>query len=204
MDKFLMNMAVYPDFAEAMLRKITELCKKHLTNFLKAVGEHIDLIKIGDDLGTQDRLMISPRMYRRMLKPLHADLIETIRAHTKAKIFFHTDGDVFDLIDDFIEIGVDVLNPIQTSAGKMSDLEALKKRYGNNLVFCGAIDTQHILPHGTPEEVRQEVKRVIHILGEDGGYMAASVHTIMNEVPPENVLAMVDAVEEFGYYPLKK
>jgi len=108
------------------------------------------------------------------------------------------------LIDDFIEIGVDVLNPIQTSAGKMSDLEALKKRYGNNLVFCGAIDTQHILPHGTPEEVRQEVKRVIHILGEDGGYMAASVHTIMNEVPPENVLAMVDAVEEFGYYPLKK
>jgi len=75
MDKFLMNMAVYPDFAEAMLRKITELCKKHLTNFLKAVGEHIDLIKIGDDLGTQDRLMISPRMYRRMLKPLHADLI---------------------------------------------------------------------------------------------------------------------------------
>ncbi len=204
MDKFLMNMAVYPDFAEAMLRKITELCKKHLTNFLKAVGEHIDLIKIGDDLGTQDRLMISPRMYRRMLKPLHADLIETIRAHTKAKIFFHTDGDVFDLIDDFIEIGVDVLNPIQTSAGKMSDLEALKKRYGNNLVFCGAIDTQHILPHGTPEDVRQEVKRVIHILGEDGGYMAASVHTIMNEVPPENVLAMVDAVEEFGYYPLKK
>ena len=204
MDKFLMNMAVYPDFAEAMLRKITDLCKKHLTNFLKAVGEHIDLIKIGDDLGTQDRLMISPRMYRRMLKPLHADLIETIRAHTKAKIFFHTDGDVFDLIDDFIEIGVDVLNPIQTSAGKMSDLEALKKCYGNNLVFCGAIDTQHILPHGTPEDVRQEVKRVIHILGEDGGYMAASVHTIMNEVPPENVLAMVDAVEEFGYYPLKK
>ena len=117
-------------------------------------------------------------------------------------MFFHTDGDVFDLIEDFIEIGVDVLNPIQTSAGKMADLEELKRRYGRRLVFCGAIDTQHILPHGTPQEVRQEVRRVIKILGEGGGYMVASVHTVMNEVPPENILAMVDAVEEFGYYPL--
>lgn len=138
-----------------------------------------------------------------MLKPLHAELIQTIREHTKAKVFFHTDGDVFDLIDDFIEIGVDILNPIQTSAGKMSDLEGLKQRYGKSLVFCGAIDTQHVLPHGSPDEVRQEVHRVINLLGEDGGYMVASVHTIMNEVPAENVLAMVDAVEEFGAYPLK-
>lgn len=203
MDKFLMNMAMYPDFAQAMLRRNTELCKQHLVNYLDAIGENIDIIKIGDDLGSQERLMISPKMYRQMLKPLHAELIQTIREHTKAKVFFHTDGDVFDLIDDFIEIGVDILNPIQTSAGKMSDLEGLKHRYGKNLVFCGAIDTQHVLPHGTPEEVRREVHRVINFLGKDGGYMVASVHTIMNEVPAENVLAMVDAVEEFGAYPLK-
>ena len=204
MDKFLMNLAMIPDFAEAMLKKNLELCKQHMGNFLEAIGENIDLIKIGDDLGSQDRLMISPRMYRQMLKPLHADLIQFIKERTKAKVFFHTDGDVFDLIEDFIEIGVDVLNPIQTSAGKMSDLAGLKQRYGSRLVFCGAIDTQHILPKGTPEEVRQEVRRVINILGEGGGYMAASVHTVMNEVPPENILAMVDAVEEFGFYPLKK
>ncbi len=204
MDKFLMNLAMIPDFAEAMLKKNLELCKQHMGNFLKAIGENIDLIKIGDDLGSQDRLMISPRMYRQMLKPLHADLIQFIKEHTKAKVFFHTDGDVFDLIEDFIEIGVDVLNPIQTSAGKMSDLEGLKHRYGSRLVFCGAIDTQHILPKGTPEEVRGEVHRVIDILGDGGGYMVASVHTVMNEVPPENILAMVDAVEEFGYYPLTK
>jgi len=203
MDKFLMNMAMYPDFTQAMLKKNTELCKQHLANFLDAIGENIDIIKIGDDLGSQERLMISPKMYRQMLKPLHAELIQTIREHTKAKVFFHTDGDVFDLIDDFIEIGVDILNPIQTSAGKMSDLEGLKQRYGKSLVFCGAIDTQHVLPHGSPDEVRQEVHRVINLLGEDGGYMVASVHTIMNEVPAENVLAMVDAVEEFGAYPLK-
>lgn len=147
--------------------------------------------------------MISPRMYRRMLKPLHADLIALIKQKTKAKIFFHTDGDVFNLIEDFIEIGVDIINPIQTSAGKMSNLEELKKQYGSRIVFCGAIDTQNILPHGTPEQVRQEVRRVINLLGQDGGYMLATVHTVMNEVPAENVLAMVDAVEEFGHYPLK-
>jgi len=176
--------------------------KQLMENFLTEIGENIDIIKIGDDLGTQDRLMISPKMYRKILKPIHMELIQHIKKYTKAKIFFHTDGDVFDLIDDFIEIGVDILNPIQTSAGKMADLEGLKARYGKNLIFCGAVDTQHILPHGTPEEVRQEMKRVISILGRDGGYMVASVHTIMHEVPPENILAMVDAVEEFGHYPL--
>jgi len=203
MDKFLLNMAMYPDFAEALLRKNLALCKQLMGNFLTEIGENIDIIKIGDDLGTQDRLMISPKMYRKLLKPIHAELIQHIKKFTKAKIFFHTDGDVFDLIDDFIEIGVDILNPIQTSAGKMANLEELKERYGKDLIFCGAVDTQHVLPHGTSEEVRQEMRRVINILGRDGGYMVASVHTIMHEVPPENILAMVDAVEEFGHYPLK-
>lgn len=203
MDTFLLNMAMYPDFAKALLRKITDLCKTLMGHFLEAAGENLDIIKIGDDLGTQEKLMISPRMYRQILKPFHAEFIEFIKARTRAKIFFHTDGDVFDLIEDFVEMGVDILNPIQTSAGKMSDLQGLKERYGKNIVFCGAIDTQHILPSGTPQEVRQEVKRVINILGEGGVYMVASVHTVMNEVPPQNILAMVDAVEEFGYYPLK-
>ncbi len=203
MDKFLLNMAMYPDFAKALLKKNTDLCKTLLGHFLDECGEYIDIIKIGDDLGTQERLLISPRMYRQMLKPLHAEIIELIKQRTKAKIFFHSDGDVFDLIEDFIEIGVDILNPVQTSAGKMADLAGLKARYQGRMIFCGAIDTQKILPFGTPEEVRQEVRRVINSLGQGGEYMVASVHTIMNEVPPENILAMVDAVEEFGHYPLK-
>ena len=203
MDKFLLNMAMNPEFAKALLRKITDLCKTLMGHFLDEAGENLDIIKIGDDLGTQEKLMISPRMYRQLLKPFHAEFIEFIKTRTKAKVFFHTDGDVFDLIEDFVEMGVDILNPIQTSAGKMADLQGLKTRYGKNIIFCGAIDTQHILPSGTPQEVRDEVKRVIHILGEGGGYMVASVHTIMTEVPPQNILAMVDAVEEFGHYPLK-
>jgi uroporphyrinogen decarboxylase len=142
-------------------------------------------------------------MYREMLKPLHADFISFIKERTNAKVFFHTDGDVFDLVEDFIEIGVDILNPIQTSAGKMANLEELKKRFGDRLTFCGAIDTQDILPFGSPDQVRKEVRRVIATLGPGGGYMVAAVHTIMDEVPPENILALVDAVEEFGHYPLR-
>ncbi len=203
MDTFLMNMALYPEFTEALLWKLQDVCKQLMGNFLTALGPNVDIIKIGDDLGTQQSLLMSPDMYRKVLKPIHADWIEFIKARTDAKVFFHTDGDVFPLIDDFVEMGIDILNPIQTSAGKMADLEALRDRYGTKLTLCGAIDTQRILPHGTPEEVRSEVKRVIDILGPGGGYMVSSVHTVMNDVSAENVLAMVDAVEEYGRSPVK-
>jgi uroporphyrinogen decarboxylase len=202
METFLLNMARDPDFARALMEKIAVYCKQLMGRFLKELGDNVDIIKIGDDLGTQESLMISPKMYRELLKPIHADFISYIKARTNAKILFHSDGDVAPLIDDFVEIGVDILNPIQTSAGSMSDLPSLKKRHGNNIVFCGGIDTHRVLPYGSPAEVRQEVKRVIDILGPGGGCMIGAVHTVMNDVPPENVLAMVDAVEEFGHYPL--
>jgi uroporphyrinogen decarboxylase len=203
MDTFLVNMAIHPDFARALLEKIAGFCKELMGRFLAELGGHVDIVKIGDDLGTQERLMISPRMYRDFLKPIHADFIRFIRERTDAAVFFHSDGDVAPLIDDFIEIGVDILNPVQTSAGSMSELPALKRRYGRNIAFCGAIDTHRVLPHGSVEEVREEVRRVIGILGPGGGYLAGAVHTVMNDVPPENVLAMVDAVEKFGRYPLR-
>ena len=200
MDRFMLNLGRYPDFARALLMKITELCKALMGHFLNEIGDNIDMIKIGDDLGMQNSLLMSPKMYREIVKPIHADYISFIKSRTKAKLFFHTDGDVFPLIPDFIEMGVDILNPIQTSAGKMSNLEELKKQFGKNIIFCGAIDTHRILPFGTPEEVRAEVKRVVEILGKGGGYMLASVHTILPDVPAENVLAMVDAALEFGGY----
>ena len=196
LDKFLFNMAKYPDFSKALLRKHLDLCKTLMGHFLDELGDNVDIIKIGDDLGTQENLMISPTMYRNMLKPIHAEFIAFIKSRTKAKVFFHTDGDVFNLIEDFIEMGIDILNPIQTSAGRMSNLSLLKETFGDRIIFCGGIDTQKILPFGTPDEVRKEVKRVSEILGEGGGYIMSSVHTIMNDVPPENILAMVQAVED--------
>ena len=202
LETFLLNMAMDPDFARALLEKIADYCKQLMGRFLEELGDNVDIIKIGDDLGTQTSLMISPQMYRDILKPVHADFISFIKSRTKAKIFFHSCGDVAPLIGDFIEIGVDILNPIQTSTGSMSDLPSLKKRFGKNMVFCGGIDSHRILPFGSVEEVREEVRRVMQILGPGGGCMIGPVHTVMNDVPPENVLAMVDAVEEFGHYPL--
>lgn len=204
MDTFLMNLASNPEFAEALLKKIAALCKTLMGHFLEATGDNLDIIKIGDDIGTQNSLLMSPKMYRKILKPIHADYIAFIKERTKAKLFFHTDGDVFPLIPDFIEIGVDILNPIQTSAGKMANIAELKNQFGKSLTFCGAVDTHRVLPSGTPQQVRDEVKRVIDVMAPGGGYMVASVHTIMDEVPPENILAMVDAVEEFGKYPIGK
>lgn len=200
MDKFYLNMGRHPDFVVELLKKTGEMCKTLMGHFLDECGDVIDIVKIGDDLGMQSSLMLSPKMYRNYVKPIHADYISFIKSKTKAKVFFHTDGDVFPLLPDFVEMGIDILNPIQTSAGKMSNLPELKKQFGKDLIFCGAIDTHRVLPFGTPEEVRAEVKRIIDVLGEGGGYMLASVHTILEDVSAENVLAMVDAVEEFGWY----
>jgi uroporphyrinogen decarboxylase len=202
LDRFLENMIAEPDFARALLWKIESLCERLMGSFLDAAGGGLDIVKIGDDLGTQESLLISPAMYRDMLKPVHAALIAFIKSKTRAKVLFHSDGDVFDLLPDLVEIGVDIINPVQSGAGRMSDLGRLKKAYGKNLVFCGAMDTQRILPYGRPDEVRAEVRRVIGLLGGGGGYILSAVHTIMNEVPPENVLAMVDAAREFGAYPI--
>jgi uroporphyrinogen decarboxylase len=203
MEAFLLNMAMDAEFVRAFLEKIATYCKELMGLFLQELGDNVDMIKIGDDLGTQNSLVISPKMYREILKPVHADFISFIKSRTKAKIFFHSCGDVAPLIEDFIEIGVDILNPVQASAGKMSDFPSLKKQFGKNIVFCGGIDTHRILPFGTVDEVRSEVRRVIQTLGPGGGYMVGAVHTVMDDVPPENVLAMVDAVEEFGRYPIR-
>lgn len=202
LENFLLNMGLHPEFAVALLKKNAEMCKALMGPFLEELGPNVDIIKIGDDLGTQESLMISPKMYRKMLKPIHVDFIRFIKERTNAKVFFHTDGDVEPLIEDFIEMGVDILNPIQTSAGKMSDLKSLKEKYGDRIVFCGAVDTHRLLPFGTPDEIRAEVKRIIQTLGPGGGFMLGAVHTVMDDVPAQNVLAMVDAVEEFGQYPL--
>ncbi len=202
MERLLTNILLQPEFTKTLLEKLTNLFEQYLHNYLEHLKDEADVLILADDLGTQDRLLISPQTYRQLLKPLHARLIQTVKERSHAKIFFHSDGDIFELIDDLIEIGVDILNPIQTSAGKMADIGELKRRYGQNLSFCGAIDTQTILSHGTPSSVSEEVRRVINTLGPGGGYLLASVHTITNDVPAENIVAMAQAVKRHGKYPL--
>jgi uroporphyrinogen decarboxylase len=191
MDFLLMNMIMHPNFVRGLLAKNLSLCKQLMGHFLRECGTHIDIIKIGDDLGMNTSTLMSPKMYRDLIKPIHAEYIAFIKQHTHAKVMFHSDGDILPLIPDLIEMGVDILHPVQPT-GKMADFKRLKEQFGHQLVFCGGIDTQRILPFGTPQEVRAEVRRVVSILGEGGGYLLGSVHTVMNDVPAENVLAMVD------------
>jgi uroporphyrinogen decarboxylase len=191
MENFLLNMLERPEFARALVEKCADLCKQLMAHFLRELGANVDIIKIGDDLGTTAGLLISPKMYREFLKPVHADYIAFINERTSAKVLFHTDGDVFPLLEDFIEIGVDILNPIQP-VGEMADFERLNDQYGDELVFCGGVDTAHVLRSANPAEVRVETRRVMDTLGKGSGFILSAVHTITDNVPPENVLAMVD------------
>jgi len=167
-------------------------------SLLRGVGNKVDVVVYGDDVGVQQGLMISPQIYRQYLKPRQCKLFQAIREETKAKIHYHTCGSVYPLIPDFIEIGVDILNPIQVSAKDM-DPARLKREFGEWLSFWGGVDTQRVLPRGTPEEVKEEVRRRIEEMGKGGGYVLGAVHNIQPDVPPENIVALFEAGKEFSY-----
>jgi uroporphyrinogen decarboxylase len=198
----LMNLVLKPREMEKLLRKIHEVHMQFWDKGLELVGDNIDIVMHSDDLGIQTGPMMSPEMYRRFVKPLHEEMIRAIKQKAKGDIKFllHSCGSVRSLIPDFIEVGVDILNPVQVSAANM-DTGELKKEFGKDLCFCGGgVDTQEILPRGTPEQVRDEVKRRIDDLAPGGGYIFAAVHNIQPDVPPENLQAMVEAFEEHGKY----
>ncbi|HUW14992.1 MAG TPA: uroporphyrinogen decarboxylase family protein [Anaerolineae bacterium] len=203
LDQWLMDMAADPEFAHALMRKLTDVMLAGTCRYLDEVGPYIDLITFSDDLGTQRAPLISPKMYREMVKPYQAEIIAAIKERTKAKVFFHSCGNIYPLIGDLIEIGVDVLNPVQVSAGEMGDTARLKREFGDLITFCGAIDTGHVLPYGTSDDVRAEVRRRISDLAPGGGYILAAVHCIQPDVPPENVVAMFDEAMVAGKYPIR-
>lgn len=164
--------------------------------FLEEVGGDVDVLMASDDLGLQDGLMISPEAYRELIKPRHEKYFRLMHDMSPAKVFFHTCGSVADIIEDLIEIGVDVLHPVQVSAAGMEP-KTLKKLYGDRLSFWGAVDTQHILPHGSVAEVKEEVEKCIEELSRNGGYILGAVHNIQPDVPLENIRAMYSHAREY-------
>ena len=156
---------------------------------LEEVGDEVDVLLASDDLGLQGGLMMSPDAYRELIKPRHRRYLQLMHELSPAKVLFHTCGSVVDIVDDLIETGVDILNPIQVTAGGMEPAK-LKQKYGDELAFWGAIDTQYVLPHGSVEDVQAEVERRIEELGADGGYVLGAVHNIQPDVPLENILTM--------------
>jgi uroporphyrinogen decarboxylase len=200
MENGLMDMVADPGFAEAFFDRLTQTICTAQTLFLKEVGDLIDVHFAADDLAGQNGPLISPSLYRRMIKPRQARIMATIKSHTKAPVFYHSCGAVGEFLDDLVEIGVDILNPVQVSAKGM-DTAQLKKRYGRRLSFWGGgCDTQHVLTRGTPAEVRQEVCRRIRDLAPGGGFVFNPVHNIQPRVPPQNIVAMFAAAREYGRY----
>ncbi len=199
--EFLEDLLVEPAYAEALMEKVIEVVTAIVGRALDEVGQYADVILWMEDMGFQDRAYMRPELYRKMVKPYHARLVEAIKAKTDAKVMVHSDGSIRELLGDFVEIGIDGINPVQVSAAGMDSAE-LKQEFGRDLFFWGAIDTQHVLPFGTPADVKAEVRRRIEDLAPGGGYVIASCHNVQKEVPPANVVAMIEAAAEYGEYPI--
>lgn len=197
---FYADLAGDPALIGYLLDKIIDLKLRFWEIALPLVGEYVDVVQEADDFSGQFDTLFSPRTFRAIMAPRQKYLFGHIKALTDARLFFHSCGAIRKVIPDLIENGVDILNPVQISAAGMDPFE-LKREYGRDLVFWGGgVDTQRVLGTGTPEAVRDDVRRNIEALATDGGFVFAAVHNIQGNVPPENVIAMVEALREFGAY----
>lgn len=189
--EWLEDLLLNPGFAEGLMDRVVDCWVQIVDEALAGVGEDVDLVVYGDDVGTQRGPLVAPDLYRRVIKPWHRRMSEAVRRHGKP-IVYHSCGSIYALVPDLVEIGIDALNPVQVTAADM-DTARLKREFGRDLAFWGGIDTQRVLPLGTPADVREEVRRRVADLAEGGGYVLCAVHNIQPEVPPENVVAMYDA-----------
>jgi len=186
-DEFCVDLHADPKFAQALLERITETDLALWDAYLEAVGDYVQVVAQGDDVGMQTGTFISPEMYRRFVKPCHKQMFDFIHSRIQAKTFYHSCGSVYDIIPDLIEEGVDILNPIQRSAAKM-DIAVLKREFGRDLTFWGgAIDVQRVLPFATLQEIEDEVRRTIDILVPGGGFVLVPSHNIQPDVSPERI-----------------
>jgi uroporphyrinogen decarboxylase len=182
-----------------MMDIVADIWIKIAENALDATDDNVDVVAWGDDIAIQDTTLISPKTYRDLIKPRHRRMVQAVKSRSNAKIHYHSCGSVYAIIEDLIEVGIDALNPIQVSANKM-DPATLKQEFGDRLAFWGGIDTQRVLPYGSPPEVRKEVRKTIDCLGRGGGYVLAGVHNIQADVPPENIVAMFDEGRNYSTY----
>jgi uroporphyrinogen decarboxylase len=193
-----MDLYLDPKFAEALLDKMTETAIAFWDIFLSEVGDYVQVCANGDDVAMQSGPFVSPAMYRRFIKPCHKRIFDFIHSKTNAKVFYHSCGSVFDLIPDFIEEGVDALNPVQRSAAQM-DIDRLKREYGKDICFWGGgIDIQRQLPVLTPAQIEEEVKRTIDVMAPGGGFVFFATHNIQPDVTPDRIDALFNAVLRHG------
>ena len=199
---FMMDLAVNQSFANDLMDKLVEVHLTNLKMYLQAVGDYIQIIQMGDDLGTQNGPQLSPDMYRELIKPRHQKIYQYVKQHSSVYVFLHSCGSIYDLIPDLIDAGVDILNPVQTSAAKMEP-EKLKSEFGTQLTFWGGgVDTQTVLPNGTPEEIAEHVQERLRVFAPGGGFVFNQVHNIQANVPPENIVAAYETAIKYRDYPI--
>ncbi len=191
------------DYVYQVFERQCEIALENLPRIYQAVGKRVTVAWVsGTDFGAQNRPFISPQSFRELYQPFYRRVNDWIHAHTSWKTFIHTCGSVMPLIPGIIEAGFDILNPVQTSAANMEPAE-LKAHFGDQVTFWGGgVDTQHTLPFGTPDEVREQVRERIQIFGPGGGFVFNPIHNVQARVPVENLLAMYAAVRDYGRYPL--
>ncbi|MBS3751381.1 MAG: hypothetical protein KGY39_07765 [Anaerolineales bacterium] len=189
-DKFLLDMAIDPQIPSGIMSHLTEIYLEITERFLQAANGRIDMVYFYDDVATQESLLISKDMWQDLIQPHHQKLIDLCKKHD-LKVMYHCDGAIYPLINHLVDMGIDVLNPIQADAKNMAP-KTLKKEFGDKLAFHGGIDIIDTLPNGTPNQVQDEVKSRIAVLGERGGYILASSHHIQADTPLGNIHAMYD------------
>lgn len=201
-ERFMTEIALNTALVEYALDKMVEVYMENLQIYLEMLGGYIQLIQMGDDLGTQIATMLSPDLYRRVVKPRHAKQYWYVREHSDVHVFLHACGSCWEIMGDLVEEGVEALNPVQTSAAGM-DPRRLKKEFGDKLTFWGGgCDTQSVLPNATPEEIERHVKERIEIFAPGGGFVFTQIHNVQANVPPQNVVACYDAAWRYGEYPI--
>lgn len=197
-EEWYVSLLTRQSFLEEVFARMTEIGLHNLKMFHEAVGERIQAIVVsGTDFGSQLGPFIAPELYRKLFKPFHRRVNDWIHRHTAWKTFIHTCGSVYELLPDLSEAGFDILNPVQISAASM-DPKTLEEEFGDRFVFWGGgVNTQRTLPFGTPEEVKEEVRRLVEIFRKGGGFVFATVHNIQAQIPVENLLALFETVNEY-------
>lgn len=199
-ENWMVILAMEPDYVKELFGILVDAWLINLKKFSDAVGNRVQILQFNDDFGTQISTFMSVNMFRNLIMPYYKRGLDWVHENTDMKVFLHSDGALYPLIPSIIEMGVDILNPMQTSAAGMDPVQ-LKKEFGDSLVFWGgSLDCQKTLPFGTPEEVAREVEEHVNILKPNGGYVFTSVHNIQAGVPPENVITMFDTAMACGQY----
>jgi len=188
LEEFMLDLGTNPAIPLYIMDRLTEIHEENLRRVLEIAGDRLDMVYFYDDVGTQNSLMVSRKMWKEYVRPYHVRLIDLAHKHGKP-VMYHTDGAIYPLIPDFIEMGVDVLNPIQPDAKGM-EMDKLKAEFGDRLVFHGGVDIMRTLPKGKPEQVIAEVQDRVRVLGPGGGYILCSSHHIQPDTPIANVLTL--------------